>query len=171
MPLNVIAQPVEEEAVAVKNVPALPRGQSAKPKVAPLTTASWFAADSIEKQVRAGSDFTYHPGKIWLGRTATDAAEPVGWFDDRHLITIAGSRTGKGVSAIIPALCEYPNSVLVIDPKGENARISAARRGFGTTQVKGMMQDVYVLDPYDISGAEQEYLATFDPLHGLSSTQ
>lgn len=148
--------------------PKLPRGLSPAITIAPATTAFWFPAESIEQQVLAGSGFTYRPGKIWLGRTATEAAEPVGWMDDRHMVTIAGSRTGKGVSAIIPALCEYPGSILCIDPKGENAKRTAARRGFGTTQVKGMMQDVYVLDPYGVSKVEQEYLATFDPLGGLS---
>ena len=62
-----------------KQVPTLPRGLSSKPTIAPSTTASWFPAESVEKQVLAGSGFTYRPGKIWFGRTATDQAEPIGW--------------------------------------------------------------------------------------------
>ncbi|MEM6887569.1 MAG: type IV secretory system conjugative DNA transfer family protein [Pseudomonadota bacterium] len=150
------------------DIPELPRGLSSKPEVSPSTTASWFPSSSVEKQTGKGGGFSYYQGKIWLGRTATEAKEPVGWIDDRHMVTIAGSRTGKGVSAIIPALCDYSGSILCIDPKGENALKTAARRGFGTSRVKGMMQDVYVLDPYRVSGVEQEYLATFDPLAGLS---
>lgn len=151
-----------------KSIPTLPRGIGAKAATAPSTTAAWFPPENVEKQAGGKGGFSYKQGKIWLGRTATETAVPVGWMDDRHMVTIAGSRTGKGVSAIIPALCDYPGSVLCIDPKGENAFRTAARRGYGTTQVKGMMQDVYVLDPYDISQVEREYIATFDPLDGLS---
>ena len=53
----------------------------------------------------------------------------IGWNDDRHVMTIAGSRAGKGVSLIVPNLLLYEGSALVIDPKGENARITAGRRG------------------------------------------
>jgi len=153
----------------MKKVPELPRGTAPGQSFSPLSTTSWFPAESIEKQAGPKGGFSYRQGKIWLGRTVSETAQPVGWMDDRHMITIAGSRTGKGVSAIIPALCDYTGSVLCIDPKGENALRTAARRGFGTSQIKGMMQDVYVLDPYDISGVEREYLATFDPLDGLSA--
>ena len=43
----------------------------------------------------------------------------IGWKDDRHMLTIAGSRAGKGVSLIIPNLIFYG----IIDPKGENAAL------------------------------------------------
>lgn len=153
----------------MKKIPKFPRGEGPGVSEAPLATSFWFPPDSVEKQAENGSGFTYRPGKIWLGRTATDKAVPVGWMDDRHMVTVAGSRTGKGVSAIIPALCEYPGSVICIDPKGENAMRTAARRGFGTSKIQGLGQDVYVLDPYRVSGVPEEYLATFDPLSGLSA--
>ncbi len=38
------------------------------------------------------------------------------------------TRTGKGVGTIIPNLHDYPGSVVCIDPKGENARITAHYR-------------------------------------------
>ena len=53
---------------------------------------------------------------------AAAAGASIGWKDDRHVMTIAGSRAGKGVSLIIPNLLLYEGSALVIDPKGENAR-------------------------------------------------
>ncbi|MEL6736257.1 MAG: type IV secretory system conjugative DNA transfer family protein, partial [Pseudomonadota bacterium] len=75
-------------------------------------------------------------------------------------------------SAIIPVLCEYEGSIICLDPKGENAFHTASRRGFGTSDLKGSLgQDVYILDPYDESGAPQEYLASFDPLAGLHPTE
>ena len=79
----------------------------------------------------------------------------IGWNDDRHVMTIAGSRAGKGVSLIVPNLLLYEGSALVIDPKGENASITAGRRGFGTRNGgPGLGQDVYVLDPFGVSGIE-----------------
>ena len=60
-----------------------------------------------------------------------------------HLITLAPTRAGKGVGTVIPNLLAAERSVLVIDPKGENARIAGeARRRFGTT---------HVLDPFGVS--------------------
>ena len=61
-----------------------------------------------------------------------------------HLITLAPTRAGKGVGTVIPNLLAVDRSVLVIDPKGENARVAGdARRRFGT---------VHVLDPFEVSG-------------------
>ena len=61
-----------------------------------------------------------------------------------HLLTIAPTRSGKGVGTIIPNLLEYPFATVCIDPKGENARIAARQRGrFGP---------VHVLDPFGITG-------------------
>jgi type IV secretion system protein VirD4 len=93
----------------------------------------------------------YEPGRVFLGSLHGNRLIGVG--DDRHLMTIAGSRAGKGVSAIIPNLIEYPGSVLVIDPKGENARHTKNRRGAGWQKIgNGLGQDVFVLDPFGVSG-------------------
>ncbi|ALR19135.1 type IV secretory system conjugative DNA transfer family protein [Sphingobium baderi] len=70
-----------------------------------------------------------------------------------HLLTIAPTRTGKGVGTIIPNLLDYPGPVVCIDPKGENARITARQRGtFGP---------VHVLDPFGVTGLPS---AAFNPL-------
>ena len=70
-----------------------------------------------------------------------------------HLLTIAPTRTGKGVGTIIPNLLDYPGSVICIDPKGENARITARHRArFGP---------VHVLDPFGVTGIGA---AAFNPL-------
>lgn len=84
-----------------------------------------------------------HP-TILLG---THEGQPVGLaHDDRHLLTVAGSRAGKGVSLIVPNLVLWPGSALVLDPKGELARMTARAR----RQLHG--QDVHVLDPFGVSG-------------------
>jgi len=73
-----------------------------------------------------------------------------------HLMTLAPTRSGKGVGTIIPNLLRVDRSVLVIDPKGENARITGdARLGFG---------ELHVLDPFGISGHPS---AAFNPLAEL----
>lgn len=88
----------------------------------------------------------------------------IGIDNDMHVLTIAGTRGGKGTTSIIPNLLHYRGSVICIDPKGENARITAARRGSGLENCPGIGQRVYVLDPYRVSGLDDKYLATFNPL-------
>jgi type IV secretion system protein VirD4 len=101
----------------------------------------------------------YSAGKILLGALGDRL---IGVNDDRHMMTIAGSRAGKGVSTIIPNLLEYPGSILVIDPKGENARLSKNRRAKGSSIVRaGLGQDVFVLDPFGVSG---HISSSFNPL-------
>lgn len=60
----------------------------------------------------------------------------VGIRDDRHIMTVAGSRSGKSTAAIIPNLLQYRGSVLAIDPKGELASRTARRRAFGVPGVR-----------------------------------
>ncbi len=69
----------------------------------------------------------------------------LGRDDDRHVVTIAGSRAGKSSTVLIPNLRRYPGSVVVLDPKGELARATAAHRA-------KMGQRVFVLDPFGETG-------------------
>lgn len=111
-----------------------------------------------KEQVLAHSRLGWESGKIFLGRVDQ---KMIGLDDDRHIVTVAGSRGGKSACALIPNLKLYPGSALVIDPKGELARETAAHR----RDVFG--QDVHVLDPWCVSGLPQEYLSAFDPLAQL----
>lgn len=111
------------------------------------------------KFIGTHAHWKYEPGKVFLGALGQQL---IGVYDDRHMMTIAGSRAGKGVSTIIPNLLEYPGSILVIDPKGENARITKSRRDKGSKNVKkGFGQDVFVLDPFGVSG---HTTSCFNPL-------
>jgi len=84
--------------------------------------------------------------------------------DNRHLMTVAGSRAGKGVSCIIPNLLTYDGSMFVIDPKGENASITATRRGDGEgVPAGGLGQDVHVLDPFHVADVPESYRSSFNP--------
>ena len=82
----------------------------------------------------------------------------------RHFLSIAACRSGKGVSLIIPNLLQYQGSALVVDPKGENAWITAKWR-------RSQGQKVIILDPwgevnrrYGEFTGELEEIATFNPL-------
>jgi type IV secretion system protein VirD4 len=116
-------------------------GRSLRNNIAPH--AEWANPAFIGSHPRWG----YAPGKIFIGALGD---QMMGIDDDRHMMTVAGSRAGKGVSTIIPNLLEYPGSVLVIDPKGENARITKNRRA--RPAPIGLGQDVFVLDPFGVSG-------------------
>ncbi|WP_208352869.1 type IV secretory system conjugative DNA transfer family protein [Pseudaestuariivita rosea] len=120
----------------------------------------------LDPQILKREEFwAFDTSKIFLG-TVDDQA--VGIKDNRHLLTIAGSRTGKGTSAIIPNLLLYEGSVLVIDPKGENATLSADRRGHGYgVPSGGIGQDVFVIDAFGIANVAEDYRAGFNPIDGL----
>lgn len=75
-----------------------------------------------------------------------------------HLLTIAPTRSGKGVGTIIPNLLTAERSIICIDPKGENARVTGRQREkFGP---------VYYLDPFGLCGRKASAynpLAMLDP--------
>lgn len=120
-------------------------GRKIKENIAP--NATWLAPGVLT----ASPHWQYRTGKVFLGALGDTL---LGVEDDRHLISIAGSRAGKGTSVIIPNLLLYPGSVLCVDPKGENAFVTAARR-------KALGQTVYALDPFETSGLP---VASFNPL-------
>ncbi|TGE04613.1 type IV secretory system conjugative DNA transfer family protein [Hymenobacter fodinae] len=74
-----------------------------------------------------------------------------------HILTVGSTRSGKGTSLIIPALLDatpYEGSWVVIDPKGENAAITARHQ-----RKKG--QKVLMLDPW---GVQTNMPATLNPM-------
>lgn len=79
--------------------------------------------------------------------------------DNRHALTVAGSRGGKGISLVVPNLVLWPGSSLVLDPKGELARKTARAR----RQLHG--QEVVVLDPFGVSGQPQGSCNLLDGIH------
>lgn len=104
-----------------------------------------FATDA-ENRAYAGDS------GLLIGRDRK-TGRPLRYAGPAHLLTIAPTRTGKGVGTIIPNLLDYAGPVVCIDPKGENARITARHRGnFGP---------VHVLDPFGVTGLPG---AAFNPL-------
>ena len=92
---------------------------------------------------------------LLIGRDGK-TGKPLRYDGPAHLLTMAPTRTGKGVGTIIPNLLTADRSVICIDPKGENARIAGrARASFGP---------VHVLDPFGVTGQAS---AAFNPLDTL----
>lgn len=102
-------------------------------------------------------ELTYEVGKLYLGHTQGYEA---GIETERHAITIAGSRSGKGACVIIPNLLRWPHNVLVVDPKGENAEKTwEARQKLGLK--------IYVVDPFETADVPAHLRASFNPLEGI----
>ncbi len=90
---------------------------------------------------------------------AEKALQPIVVPDDGHMMTIAPTGAGKGVSCIIPALLTSDCPMIVVDPKGENAIVSAQWR-------KEMGHDVHIIDPMGITGLNP---SRFNPMDLICS--
>ncbi len=101
----------------------------------------------------------YRPGTLFMGRSLYNPFDEVGLDGEAHMITVAGSRGGKGTTAIIPNLLLWKGSCVVVDPKGTNAHVTAeARRKMG--------QKVYLIDPFGIVTKDSD---RFDPFAALDA--
>ena len=80
---------------------------------------------------------------------------PVVYDGDSHLLTVAPTGAGKGVSVIIPNLLNYTGPVVVFDPKGENYAVTSRRR-------REMGHKVIKLDPFGVSDGESDGFNPFD---------
>jgi type IV secretion system protein VirD4 len=93
------------------------------------------------------------PRGLLLGRQGRELLRVGG---DGHILTVAPTRSGKGVSAVIPNLLDYPGSVLVTDPKGENYAVTARWRG------EALKTPVFAFDPFGVAAGDA--VATYNPL-------
>jgi type IV secretion system protein VirD4 len=98
------------------------------------------------------------------GTKLEHAGAPICSTPEHHTLIVARTRTGKGTRVIIPTLLRYGGSVFVIDPKGENAAITARARSEMVPQ-----QGVRILNPWnELSETFQSQgvgeLATYNPL-------
>jgi type IV secretion system protein VirD4 len=74
----------------------------------------------------------------------------------RHGLTCAPTRSGKGACAIIPNLLSLNRSIIVVDPKGQNAAVTAACRSADTK--------TFLLNPFNEHGLGT---SRFNPLAHL----
>lgn len=92
---------------------------------------------------------------LLIGRDA-DTGRLLRYDGPAHLLTLAPTRTGKGVGTVIPNLLLVPRPMLAVDPKGENARV--------TFDARQKLGPVHVLDPFGATGL---LAAAYNPLARL----
>ncbi|MCA1606467.1 MAG: type IV secretory system conjugative DNA transfer family protein [Acidobacteria bacterium] len=91
---------------------------------------------------------------------------PVFTVPENHSLIVARTRTGKGTRVIIPTLLRLFCSILTIDPKGENAAITARARK------QTLKHTVHIVNPWrELDGHFQSLgltpFATYNPLDVL----
>lgn len=88
---------------------------------------------------------------------------PVFTTHEAHTLIMAPTRTGKGTRIIVPTLLRYGGSLLVIDPKGENAAVAGRQR-----QTLG---PVHILNPWAVLDDELEKrglpMSRYNPLDAI----
>lgn len=139
----------------------IPRGVIARPlEQTTMPSAAWADTSAILSSKRLAYDPSKDGHKILLGALGD---KMIGLDDDRHMLTVAGSRAGKSVN-ITCNLIFYRGSALVIDPKAELANRTARRRA------QELGQKVYVLDPFErASDNAKKFRARYNPLSLLKA--
>jgi type IV secretion system protein VirD4 len=91
-----------------------------------------------------------------------DGKRPLHYPGFGHLLTVAAARTGKGATLLVNALLSWFHSAIIIDPKCENALVTAHfRRRLGK---------VYILNPFKMFPEELKgMIARFNPMQILDA--
>lgn len=113
--------------------------------------AGWMPASDISQLARnqTGLPLVQHEGKL-LRYQKNDKR---GWRGGHHLV-VAGTRGGKGVSAVIPAILDHQGPVVALDIKGENFAVTRRHR-------QELGRKVAVLNPFGVVEASRD---CFNPL-------
>ncbi|MCY4233582.1 MAG: type IV secretory system conjugative DNA transfer family protein [Bacteroidetes bacterium] len=106
-------------------------------------STSWGTAKALRKPTRG----------LLLGKMDQ---EYLRYDGDGHLITIAATRSGKGVGTVMPNLLNYEGGMLVTDPKGENYAVTAQWRR------DHLGQNIVALDPFGLMEAHAALLNPMD---------
>jgi type IV secretion system protein VirD4 len=115
-------------------------------------SATWSAGEPLRQ-----------PRGLIIGRSPTlrHGDDALRYAGEGHLLTVAPTRSGKGVGAVIPALLTFQGSMVITDLKGENYAVTArARRDMG--------QRVLALDPFGVATRET---AAFNPVDRIDPTR
>jgi type IV secretion system protein VirD4 len=125
-------------------------GRNRKSRTGPWQ-AGWMDPRDIAHMARnkTGLPLALHKGKL-LRYVKNDAK---GWRGGHHLV-VSGTRGGKGVSAVIPAILDHQGPVVCLDIKGENFAVTRRHR-------EALGRKVAVLNPFGLveNGKDQ-----FNPL-------
>lgn len=146
------------------------------PEVEPSDT---FGTASYARQVTDIPHPYYPLGGVFFGKSSQPGNTKIYYLDDdpgapvcstpeNHVLIVAKTRTGKGTRVIVPTLLRYAGSVLVIDPKGENAAITARAR----LNLLGDEMKVHILNPWGVLAPTFQGMgfetATYNPLDVLN---
>jgi type IV secretion system protein VirD4 len=117
---------------------------------------------TAERCVRRGVTF----GKSSYPKIpANTIGAPVTSLPETHSLIVARTRAGKGTRVILPTLLRYDQSMLVIDPKGENAAVT------GRIRRDSLGHKVHILNPWGELAEHYASLgfstATYNPLDAL----
>lgn len=101
---------------------------------------------------------------IYLGTRDKNGADIVVTHPlNRHALTVASSGSGKGACQILPNCIFWPNSLVVVDPKGEAAEFTAQNQGAKD------QAEIAVLDPFHYADTP-EHRFRFNPLDLVTDT-
>lgn len=131
-----VAAAVSTPLVAIFN----PRIESNRKSRTGPWQADWMQPGDIAhlKRNKTGLPLALHQGRL-LRYVKNDAK---GWRGGHHLV-VAGTRGGKGVSAVIPAILDHQGPVVVLDIKGENFAVTRRHR-------EALGRKVAVLNPFGL---------------------
>lgn len=106
-------------------------------------SAQWATPEHLKKRALGEN------GQIFLGYGQPEHSKARSFAitsnTQRHLLTVAPTRSGKLLTSSAPICMEHPGSLLILDIKeGELAQITAGFRRY----VLG--QEIYIIDPWDI---------------------
>lgn len=117
-------------------------------------SAHWASREEITRAGLLNGVGVYVGG--WLDK-AKNKILPLQHNGPEHVMAVAPTRSGKGVSLVVPTLLTWQHSVFVLDIKGENWLLSAGWRN------KELGQPVFRFDPSDSS----ERGAHYNPLEEI----
>jgi type IV secretion system protein VirD4 len=139
----------------------------------PKTSGNFGTADySPVRTLMPGAEMYTYEG-VFFGKSSQPGAEniplerhqgaPICSTPGNHSLIVARTRTGKGTRVIIPTLLRYINTCIVIDPKGENAAVTARTRAGAPFN-----QAIHIINPWaELDGAFKARglsYATYNPL-------
>lgn len=125
-------------------------------------TAAWAEVRESPEKANAVAQGVSFGKSSAPGRSAAAPGAPVTSFPEAHALVIGRTRAGKGTRVVVPTLLRYGASMLVVDPKGENAAITAR------TRRDQLGQAVHIVNPWgEMEGVFKSLgftSATFNPL-------
>jgi len=136
-----------------------------KPNNAVEAAIDEFKPDNTHGGAKFAENKDLRRGRLFKGKGI-----PIGYFGGKalhylgqgHLLTVAAARTGKGATLLVNALLSWLHGCIIIDPKCENALVTA--------QFRKRLGPVYILNPFKMFAKELGRMqARFNPMDILNA--